>query len=195
VFIIESLTLDDEREGRLEGGVLSEMLRLSGKESQYFYIRTKHELEAVMDEFDASQMRYLHLSCHGNAGSLFTTLDEVPFSELGRAVRPYLAGRRLFVSACEAVNGNLATAVMRRNGCYSIVGPAKNVGFDEAAVMWAAFYHLMFKNNATAMKGADIRSTLTRLIGTFDVPLSYIRRTGTAPYWKEAKLIGATKLG
>jgi hypothetical protein len=40
VFIIESLEFDDEEKGRYEGGILSDILRLSGIETQYFYIRT-----------------------------------------------------------------------------------------------------------------------------------------------------------
>lgn len=68
--------------------------------------------------------------------------------------------------------------------------PARDVGFDEAAVMWAAFYHLMFKQNARAMKGADIQSMLERLIETFGTPMSYIRQASTPPYWREVTLRG-----
>ncbi len=44
VFIIESLTLKDEEEERFEGRILKQILRLSGKESAYYYIRTRREL-------------------------------------------------------------------------------------------------------------------------------------------------------
>jgi hypothetical protein len=188
LFIVESVGFDDEDEGRLEGDILSQMLRLSGKETEYRYIRTRQELEAVLPQFASSDLRYLHISCHGNEGSLFTTLDEIPFAELGRMLRPHLNGRRLFISACQAVNADLASALMRRAGCFSIVGPATDVGFDEAAVMWAAFYHLMFKENPQAMKATSIETALTRLIDTFDVPMTYIRRSGRPPYWREIEL-------
>jgi hypothetical protein len=185
VFIIESVSFDDERAGRLEGSILRDMLELSGKATEYFYIRTKSELEAVLDKFRASTMRYLHISCHGNEGSLFTTLDELPFVEFGELVSPYLKRRRLFISACEAVNGNLADAVMPDSGCFSIIGPARDVGFDEAAVMWTAFYHLMFKQNPKAMKGADIRDVLEQLVEIFETPMTYIRRKRGSPHWQE----------
>lgn len=185
---MESVDFEDEAEGRLEGDILSQILRLSGKQSEYRYIRTRQELEAVLPQFAASDLRYLHISCHGSQGSLFTTLDEIRFEDLGKLLRPHLKGRRLFVSACAAVNGSLADFLMRRAGCYSIVGPARDVGFDEAAVMWAAFYHLMFKENPRAMKAAAIESALSQLIETFAVPMTYIRRMSKPPYWRQVTL-------
>jgi hypothetical protein len=182
------VTFDDEGEGRLEGDILSQMLRLSGKQTEYRYIRTRQELAAVLPQFVASDLRYLHISCHGNEQSLFTTLYEVPFADLGRLLRPHLTGRRLFVSACQAVNGDLADALMRKAGCFSIVGPAEDIGFDEAAVMWAAFYHLMFKENPRAMKAASIELALARLIQTFGVPMTYLQRTRKRPYWRQIDL-------
>lgn len=190
LFIVESLSFEDEDAGRMEGNILSRMLQLSGKETDYRYIRTVRELAAVLDHFDQSQRRYLHLSCHGNSRALALTLDSLPFGELGELLRPHLMDRRLFVSACGAVNTRLAAAVMRRNGCRSIVGPRRDIGFDEAAVMWAAFYHVMFKENPKAMQNANIEAALRRLQGAFGLPMSYIRRVPTKPYWRQVKLDG-----
>jgi len=61
---------------------------------------------------------------------------------------------------------------MGRSGCYSIVGPAREIGFDEAAVMWASFYHLMFKQNLKAMKSASLEDVLKRLSLTFGVQMA-----------------------
>lgn len=72
VFIIESLEFEDESEDRFEGKMLSHALRLSGKEPIYFYIRTRRELDEVLDFFEDSSYRYLHLSCHGSANSMET---------------------------------------------------------------------------------------------------------------------------
>lgn len=190
VFIVESLSFDDESAGRMEGNILSQMLRLSGKETDYRYIRTVRELAAVLDQFDVSRRRYLHLSCHGNARALGLTLDDLPHSKLGELLRPHLTDRRLFISACGAVNARLAAAVMRRNGCRSIVGPRKDVGFDEAAVMWAAFYHVMFMENPSAMQNANIEAALLRLQSAFSLPMSYIQRSPSKPYWRQVKLDG-----
>ena len=48
VFIVESVDLDDEVEDRLEGKMLTEMLRLGGKKPLYFYVRRKRELKEVL---------------------------------------------------------------------------------------------------------------------------------------------------
>lgn len=66
VFIIESLSLHDERNERFEGRILKQILRLGGKESRYYYIRTRRELEKIVILFGKSGFRYLHISCHGN---------------------------------------------------------------------------------------------------------------------------------
>lgn len=101
VFIVESLKLEDEKESRKEEGrILESILRLSEIHSQYWYIRTERELEMVLEEFDTSRMRYLHLSCHANDERLRLTLDRVPFVRFGQLIRPHIDGRRLFLSAC-----------------------------------------------------------------------------------------------
>lgn len=102
IFIIESLDFKDERAERFEGRIISQILALSGKRCEYCYIRTKRELKALLERFEASHYRYLHLSCHGSTDSMFTTLDSIKFSEFGLLVKPYLRKRRLFVSACSA---------------------------------------------------------------------------------------------
>jgi len=45
VFIIESLKFDDEANDRYEGKIISNILHLNEKNSKYYYIRTKRELE------------------------------------------------------------------------------------------------------------------------------------------------------
>ncbi len=86
LFIIESLTLDDEDNERFEGRMLSHVLNLSERQSTYYYIRTRQELVHVLDIFEASKYRYLHLSCHGDESALATTLDEIPLGKLGEMV-------------------------------------------------------------------------------------------------------------
>src|SRR4051794_36599831 len=93
IYIVESLTFKDEDEDRFEGRRLSSMLSLSGKKCKYVYLRTRKELENVMLDFERSNFRYLHLSCHGNSTALGTTLDTIPFPELDEIIAPYLDGR------------------------------------------------------------------------------------------------------
>ena len=67
VFVIESLEFDDEKENRFEGKFLSQILNMSGIESAYYYIRTRRELERILEIFEESEYRYLHFSCHGTS--------------------------------------------------------------------------------------------------------------------------------
>jgi hypothetical protein len=172
VFIIESLSFVDEKR-YLEGRVLKQILSLSDKKAKYVYIRTAKELAEVLDQFYDSGFRYLHLSCHGNAKEIALTLDTLTFVELARFMEPILDGRRLFVSACSVVNEDLARAVIPTSGCQSIVGPATDVTFGDAALMWASFYHLVFKTNPDAMDMKTILSALERTRKAFDVSFKY----------------------
>jgi hypothetical protein len=159
LFIIESLRLDDEEQGSQEGEILARMLRLSGKEkTKYFYIRTERELDEIIDLFDESRYRYLHISCHADRKGMATTFDNISHVELGRKLESCLEGRRVFVSACEMANETLAGALLKKTGCYSLIGPAKEIGFDDAAAFWISFYHLMFKIQWTLHEAFGYRS-------------------------------------
>jgi hypothetical protein len=174
IFIIESLKFKDERAERFEGRIISQILALSGKNCEYCYIRTKRELKVLLEQFASSSYRYLHLSCHGNDGSMFTTLDPIPFSEFGPLVRPYLRKRRLFVSACSATNRALADKIMPDSGCYSILGPDQDIYFSDAAVLWASFYHVMFAADSTAMKYKTIKGKAQEVSDMYRVKLKLI---------------------
>lgn len=174
LFIIESLTLDDERERRQEGDLLSRMLHLAGKSgTQYFYIRTKRELEEIIDVFDDSRCRYLHLSCHANRHGMATTFDSIPYAELGEMLSPCLEKRRVFVSACEMASENLAKELLPGSGCNSLIGPKRKINFDDAAAFWVSFYHLMFKLNDLKMQRANLRRRIKELSALYEEPISY----------------------
>jgi hypothetical protein len=174
IFIIESLNFKDERAERFEGRVISQILALSGKKCKYCYIRTKRELKELLDQFASSSYRYLHLSCHGGRRAMATTLDPIPFSEFGPLIRPYLRKRRLFVSACSTTNRSLAEAVMPNSGCYSILGPDQDIYFDDAAVLWASFYHVMFSADSAAMKYKTIKAKAQEVSDMYRVRLKLI---------------------
>jgi hypothetical protein len=174
VFIIESLRFDDETEGRCEGRILRDILRLSGKEAEYWYVRTWKELkEEIFQRFWDSGLRYLHISCHGSSTSISLTLDDVSFDDFGAEIKHYLSERRLFMSACEVVNEHLRDAVMPGSDCYSLIGPDEEIYFHDAVIMWASFYHLMLRN-ADSMKATDIRKTLKLLENTFGQRFAYL---------------------
>ena len=173
VFIVESLRWADEIKGRHEGRILTDILRLSGKDPVYYYVRTRQELVELMGLFQETKYRYLHLSCHGDKESIETTLDRIDFEELGEILNPYLNRRRLFVSSCEVVNRDLAEAIVTRSGCLSIAGPTEAVPFSDAAILWASFYKIAFEWKAKGMSTEDITLILDNLSTLFYVPVAY----------------------
>jgi hypothetical protein len=173
VFIIESLRLSDERKEWFEGRILQHILRLNGKESAYFYIRTRRELAKIALEFGKSRFRYLHLSCHGDPEGMATTFDDVTFQDLGRILRPHLGGRRVFLSACEMATRSLATQLLKGSGCYSMIGPTEQVQFSDAALLWSSFYHLMFRTNEDVMQRKWLLAHLRSTANLFRVRMKY----------------------
>jgi len=102
VFILESVSFQDEADGMFEGRVLARVLRMCGKEPAYYYFRTREELARLADLFRQSGCRYLHVSAHGNTGGIYTTLGHhVSFAEFGNIFADMLRTKRLFVSACQ----------------------------------------------------------------------------------------------
>lgn len=174
LFIIESLKLSDEENGSHEGEILARTLRLSGKDkTKYFYIRTERELDEIIDIFEDSEYRYLHISCHANAKSMGTTFDSITFDSLREKLDNCLDGRRVFVSACQMANKALAEALLNNTGCYSLIGPANKINMDDAAAFWVTFYHLIFKLNDNAMKRSNIQHYIKELSSLFEEDINY----------------------
>ncbi len=161
VFIIESLNFSEETDYR-EGEIIYRSLRMSGKKPRYHYIRTCDEFEHFIGDFEDSGYRYLHISCHGNRNGLSTTLNDLPRDEFVEIVAPVLDDRRLFLSTCLATTRVLANGVFSKGNCNSVAGPAKSIDFDDSAILWTSFYHLMFKANAKLMKRSVIRRNLAK---------------------------------
>lgn len=179
LFIIESLEFGDEKAGRLEGKILGDLLRLSrqGIDIEYLYIRTWREFKRALTIFSRSKKRYLHISSHGSSKEVALTLDSIPLSVFGRELAPHVNHRRVFFSACEVATGELAAAVMKGSGCYSVIAPKADISFGDAAIMWASFYHLMFRDaHADSMQGGKIRWALRRLHHTFGEEFTYFNK-------------------
>lgn len=182
VFIIESNQWEDEREQRREGKILREVLTLWDKPVEYRYIRTRKELTAVLRQFDKSGFRYLHLSCHGYDDGFAFTLDKIPFQEFVHIASPFLEQKRLFVSACACVKLKLAKPILSNTSCYSVIGPQGNILFADAALIWASFYSLIFKQNQNAMKADRIEETLSKICSMFGVRFNAYFRKNQPPY-------------
>ena len=79
VFIIESLNFEDEEDDRFEGKVLSKILKLNGVDSQYYYIRTKQELDEIIVKFDESDYRYFEANCFAFFRAFHALLESLPY--------------------------------------------------------------------------------------------------------------------
>ncbi len=177
LFIIESLSYDDEKGNKFEGKIIADILHLSGKETLYYYVRTEQELRSVLEKFRESRFRYLHLSCHGNTSSISTTLNNISFTKFGDIIRPYLNMRRLFFSSCSVANYSLGNAIYSHSSCLSIIGPEKDLNFNDAAIAWSSFYHLMFKLNPNSMKNENIQVLLFILNSIYGTSLKFMNKT------------------
>jgi hypothetical protein len=58
VFIIESLSFDNEQNNRYEGKFLSQILHLGLKEAAYFYVQTKGELTKAISALSLTIFNY-----------------------------------------------------------------------------------------------------------------------------------------
>jgi len=188
IFIIESLEFEDESIPK-EGEMIANILEMSSLKYRYIYIRTKDELVFAINEFIKSNLRFLHLSCHGNDESIATTLHIISHSDLSELLVDKLKYRRLFLSACSTVNDSLATNLFKVSRCNSIIGPEKAVNMDEIAIFWASFYHLMFKGNPSVMRKKDIVDTLDKLVKLYNIPFVYYRKSTIKPYFKTERFI------
>lgn len=175
VFILESLSFDDEENDRYEGAILSKILKLNNKKPIYYYFRTLKELEELLDKFEDSEYRYLHLSCHGSKNSMSTTLETIHFPELSKMLKPCLDNRRLFVSACNMIDHQLARVIIPDSKCYSIIGPYEPVAFSDAAIFWSSFYHLIFSHNENVMRRNEMEKILKAISNLFGLSINYFR--------------------
>lgn len=171
-----------------EGKILADMLNLSDKKCIYYYIRTKKEFIEILDEFYMTDYRYLHISCHANKKEMGTTFDDIPFSELGEILKDIGGDRRIFLSACSMANLALANKIIPKSRCYSILGPSITINFDDAAIFWTSFYHLMFKHNPKVMKREVVLSNAEKIARILGIKLNYFGRK------KDNKGVSYTKL-
>ncbi len=177
VCIIESVGFLEEQSHK-EGEIISRTLRLAGKTSAYIYVRNKKELAAAIQDFGKSSFRYLHLSCHGNEGEFWTTLDSLSDKDLAKIIAPHVNGRRVFISSCLAANqkNKFARHLLRNSKCLSVVAPTQIINLSDAAIFWTAFYHLMFKDNKDRMGRQNIEKNLHKCSRLIDEEFRYYFR-------------------
>ena len=189
VFIIESLDDDDEDNKRYEGRILSDMLRLAGKNPKYYYFQSEHELPHLFGLFRQTQFRFLHVSTHATATEISLNHGPISYDTFADYASPHLKTRRLFFSACQIGNENFVNAVSAKNkGMHSIVAPAENIDFDHAAALWSAFYISIFALDTNAVKHETIETRLRALMKLFPVDFFLAKYSSVGDKWKTERL-------
>lgn len=91
VFIIESLRKEDHDEGRLEGRLINQLLRMGGRKPIYKLVETEEQLRS----FGESGYRYLHLSCHGSEKAFGFYFGSMVFEKFVGFLNDGLKNKRL----------------------------------------------------------------------------------------------------
>ena len=184
VYILESLTQENEDAGLFEGRALYETLRMAGKNPIYKYFRTIDELELLALMYRESGYRYLHISCHGDINKIHTTLDSITYLQFASIFDGLLRNRRLFMSACETGNQLFSEIVAAKNkGMYSIAAPIDNIRFDQAYAIWTAFYTKAYLIDHKKMKTQYMYAAMQKLCKLFEVRFHWSGYTAKKDEW------------
>ncbi len=185
VYIIEFLRVNDYP----DGDNLNEILKLSLIKTEYKWVDSKEEFADALIQFNKSQLRYLHISCHADETGLELNGDEITNTEFQQMTSKYLKNKRLFLSACKGANRQLASLIISRNKAYSLVGIPTNLDFDKSALFWPSFYHLINEVESKKMRRLQIIDIIKKLVELFNIPVTYYSRINNSKiYIKRLKI-------
>lgn len=169
VFILESLTTDNEDYNQFEGQALCNALRLAGKNPKYYYFQDVEELSALATLFDISNYRYLHVSCHGDIDYIPIGDNILTYDEFFSPFTGKLQSKRLFMSACLLGNSAFVEAAMKANDkIASVVAPTDTIDFAIALAFWTAFYIGCFNEQEDKIKDKVLMEKVAELGSVFN---------------------------
>lgn len=197
IYIIESLEEDDDKDGAL----ISEILNVCHIKNRYRFVASETELIHALEELNELNYRYVHMSFHGNIEGIALTNDYfISNNEFSLILEDFLVEKRLFLSACEGSNLNLAGKLITQNKVYSLVGSPDRIRFDKSLLFWPTFYHLMNEVDQYKMLKKDMKLNIKRLCNLFNIPINYysfIRQDGkvwSTEKFREYKFIPGRKM-
>jgi hypothetical protein len=155
---------------------MHEILKLSLIKTKYKWVDNKEEFKKALLDFNKSNFRYLHISCHADETGLEINGDEIANIEFQKMTKGFLNNKRVFLSACKGANRQLATLVVSSNNAYSLVGIPTNLDFDKSALFWPSFYHLINEVDSEKMKRLQIIDIIKKLVDLFNIPINYYSR-------------------
>lgn len=169
VFIIESLPETDPHDGK----ILCDALKFSNKTPRYCSVQNSDEFENALLQFQDSNYRYLHISCHGER-------DRVSFADGGWSDDRDFAGMfhslslpvvRVFFSACLLGRKDFSEKIIRANSAiHSIVAPCPKVKFTLSLAFWIAFYTTIFDRDSDRMSIKNILDAVRSNTDHFGFP-------------------------
>jgi hypothetical protein len=63
---------------------------------------------------------------------------------------------------CSAESTFARELLKTQKDCLSVLAPVGTINFDDAAIFWTAFYHLIFKENPDSMNRSVIERTVAQ---------------------------------
>lgn len=175
VYIIEFLRAADEY---FDGEALHDILQLSKIPSEYRWADTIEDFKRHLKDFNTSNFRYLHISCHADETGLEINGGEILNEEFQKLTKGYLTNKRLFLSACKGANKDLASRIIGGNNAWSVLGIPINLRFDKSALFWPTFYHLINEIDSKKMLRKDIVEIVKKCVDLLNVPVNYYSRIG-----------------
>ncbi len=172
VYIIESLRGDDY----FDEETLHDILELSDIPTVYKWADSIEELKKHLNDFNKSNYRYLHLSCHAHESGIEINGDSITNRELQVFTKNITRNKRLFLSACKGANGDLASKIIVANQANSLIGTPINLRFDKSVLFWPSFYHTLNEIDSKKMRKKDIIDVLKKCVDLFKVPINYYSR-------------------
>jgi hypothetical protein len=161
VYVIESPSDVDLLDGRSEGRVLCQALKLAGIPHWYSLVTSPKTFEMSLQERLVQSLKahpnmlpILHFSMHGNnEGIQISSGDFLSWTQLRHAIAPLnnqMNGSLLIsMSSCMGGSGcRMAMHDEKSPSFWALVGNSGEALWSDAAVAYVTFYHLFFKGVA-----------------------------------------------
>ena len=157
VHIIESPSADDLLDGRTEGRALSEILNLAKIPYCYNLVTTSESFDTALNtRLGEAVNRFqqppiLHLSMHGDQdGVELTDTTSISWTNLqarlANLTNTMQGGLLICMSSCFGSSGyRMAMYEGEDKPFLALVGNESSVSWEDAAVAYVTFYHLLFK--------------------------------------------------
>ena len=164
------------KEGRSEGGLLWELMRILGFEMHVRFERVKGK-KHFFEVLEGTKERYIHIGAHGEFSSVETSLltprgariypEEIEGPWAKRRRKPLLA----VLFACHTGHIDFIRAFSEA-GCRYVIAPLHETDWDDAALFSSIFYKLLLgerKNPWFSYKKALLgcKAAFSRLSGAW----------------------------